>query len=136
MTTIEPRVVHLLSDTVLYREAVEFVEQHAPLPDTSQLIGLLTFARTWGELLKFIHHQASRDWGRSKEHYPLFYNDLKKYLSDSRTGLRQRVKTEFQLIDGQLSKNDERQGMDDWAQTLSQEFIQHLVAEARLQRRN
>lgn len=131
MSSMEIRV-NFLSDTVLYLEAQEFVQQHHPMPDTKQLMGLSAFSRNWSDLLSYINHQAARDWG-AREHYKLFYEDLKRYLNDARTGLRQRVKLEFKLVDQGLSKNEERQSLDEWAQRLAQEFIQHLVAEARLQ---
>ncbi len=129
MTTVDLRMINLLSDTILYREAGEFVQGQS-MPDSRQLIGLATFSRDWSELLAYINHQATRDWG-NRDYYKLFYDNLRKYLNDSKTGLRQRVKTEFAFVAEGLTKREEAEALDTWAQALSQEFIQHLVAEAR-----
>lgn len=130
MSSVEMHV-SFLSDTLLYAEAQAFVQNHS-MPDTKQLMGLSTFSRNWNELLAYIAHQAARDWG-TREYYKVFYEDLKRYLNDAKTGLRQRVKLEFQLVGQGLSNNKEREALDMWAQRLAQEFIQHLTAEARLQ---
>jgi hypothetical protein len=133
MTMVDLRKINLLSDTILYREAKEFVKefvQERIMPDSRQLTGLATFSRDWNELLTYVKHQAARDWGK-RDYYQRFYDDLRKYLHDPKTGLRQRIKTEFTLIAEGLTKREETAALDTWAQALAQEFIQHLVAEAR-----
>lgn len=126
----ESRLVNLLSDTVLYDDAMAFVNEHPELPDMRQLIGLSSFSEKWADLLAYIKHQAGRDWG-SKTHYKTFYDALRKYLE---TELRQGVKTEFNLVDEGLSRKEEKAVLDKWAELLAQEFVQHLVAEARLRK--
>ena len=128
--TEESRRINLLSDTVLYDDAMAFVNEHPELPDMRQLIGLASFSEKWTDLLAYIKHQAGRDWG-NRTHYKTFYDKLRQYLE---TGLRQRVKTEFSLVDEGLSRKEEKAVLDKWAQLLAQEFVQHLVAEARLRK--
>ncbi|HYU72059.1 MAG TPA: hypothetical protein VEL31_05225, partial [Ktedonobacteraceae bacterium] len=63
----------LLSDTVLYPEAIAFIrrlvqdEECAPLP-ASQVMGLLNVTNIprYSELDTFIKHQRDRDWTPSK----------------------------------------------------------------------
>jgi hypothetical protein len=131
--TIHSEQVNFWSDQILYEDARHFVQAH-PMPEQRQLIGLATFSRTWQELLEFVKHQGERDWG-TREDYKTFYRELQRYLNDPQKGLRQRVKTEFQLVPQNLNRHEEREVLDIWAQALAQEFIQHLVAEASLQAR-
>jgi hypothetical protein len=128
---IDEAKINLLSDTTLYEEALGFV-QACEMPDHRQLIGLMTFSRNWQELLDYVKHQGERDWGQQREYYKTFYHNLRRYLQDPQTGLRQRVKTEFALVTQGLSRNQEGNVLDAWAQALAQEFVQHLVAEASL----
>ncbi len=61
--------IWLISDTVLYAEAVSFVQQLVqeedcdPLP-TSQVTGLLSIAESskYDELYRFVKHQLERNW--------------------------------------------------------------------------
>jgi hypothetical protein len=124
--------VNLLSDTILYDEAIRFAEQHQ-MPDKQQLTGLAVFSRSWQELLDYIKHQVERDWGQQKSHYEDFYKELSNYLNAAQRGLRQRVRTEFALVESGLGRRQERAILDTWAQALAQEFVQHLVAEATMQ---
>ena len=123
--------INLLSDTTLYEEALRFVQDHK-MPDHSQLTGLMTFSRNWQELLDYVKHQDERDWSQQREYYKTFYHNLRRYLQDPQTGLRQRVKTDFALMTQGLSRSQEGNALDAWAQALAQEFVQHLVAEASL----
>jgi hypothetical protein len=132
MSAIDERRLSMLSDTRLYPEAATFLSRFLTdyeLPPTQQLIGLLTFSRNWTELMGFVKHQEGRDWG-NKESYKQFYAQLRRYLDDSKTGLRPRVKAELGLVPDGLTARGEREIHDLWAGALAREFIQHLVAEA------
>lgn len=132
MSAIDERRLGVLSDTRLYPEAsaflTRFLADYEP-PPTQQLVGLLTFSRSWAELLGFVKHQEGRDWG-NKEGYRQFYAQLRRYLDDPKTGLRQRVKAELGLVPGGLSAKGEREAQELWAGALAREFVQHLVAAA------
>ena len=132
-TQINERTVAHLSDIYLYPEATDLLRRYQvkhELPKNQQLIGLLTFSRTWDELLTYVNHQEERDWGRREEHYKEFYAVLRRYLKDPKSGLYLRIKTQFNLIPDGLTKNETRVIYDVWSDALAREFIQHLVAEA------
>ncbi len=108
----------LLSDTVLYPEAVAFVrklvqeEDRSPLP-TSQVMGLLNIALAskYSELYQFVVHQRDRNWSGSK-------SDIKElYIA------------EFQLLRSGLTNRETSEEADELMVLLAREFIQHLVAE-------
>ena len=130
--TEESRLINVLSDTVLYGDAMTFVNEHPELPEMRQLIGLASFSEKWTDLLAYVKHQAGRDWRDNQTHYASFYDALRKYLE---TELRQRIKTEFSLVDEGLSRKEEREAVEWWAERLAPEFVQHLVAEARLRKK-
>jgi len=132
-TQINERTVAHLSDIYLYPEATDLLRRYQvnyELPKNQQLIGLLTFSRTWNELLTYVKHQEKRDWGRREEHYKEFYAILRRYLEDPKSGLYLRIKTQFNLIPENLNKNEIRALTEAWSDALAHEFIQHLVAEA------
>lgn len=131
-TVVDERRLAHLSDLRMYPEAARFLQtflaEHA-LPPTQQLIGLLTFSRSWVELLGFVRHQEGREWG-NKTDYKEFYTQLRRYLDDSKTGLRQRVKSDLKLLAEGLTAKQEREAQEQWAGALAHEFVQHLVAAA------
>lgn len=132
MSAIDERRLGALSDTRLYPEAAAFLAGFLAdyeLPPTQQLIGLLTFSRSWAELMGFVKHQEGRDWG-NKESYRQFYAQLRRYLDDPKTGLRQRIKAELGLVPAGLTARGEREAQEQWAGALAREFVQHLVAAA------
>jgi hypothetical protein len=127
--------IWLLSDTVLYPEAVSFIhklveEQECnPLP-SSQVSGLLSIAEStkYDELYRFVLHQRDRDWPPSRRDIKTFYTALEEVLSLMR---RKRLKDEFHLVaDAQgQSVHEMRQESDALMALLAREFIQHLMAE-------
>lgn len=132
-----PDVAHLqkiwlLSDTVLYPEAVAFLrklvqEQECnPLPN-SQVAGLLSIAEAsqYDEIRRFIGHQRERNWPPGKRDIKTFYTALEEVLG---TMQRKRLKDEFHLLDG-VSAEEVRQETDALMALLAREFIQHLIAE-------
>ncbi len=127
--------IYLLSDTVLYPEAVSFMrklvqEQECdPLP-TSQVAGLLSIAEAtrYDDLHRFVLHQRDRNWPPSKRDIKTFYTALEEVLSVMQ---RKRLKDEFHMmpdIQGH-SVIEARQELDELMARLAREFIQHLVAE-------
>lgn len=125
--------ISLLSDTVLYPEAVAFIrrlvqeEDCDPLP-TSQVTGLLSIAGAskYDELYRFVVHQRERNWPPSRSDIKKFYTELEKVLSLMQ---RKRLKDEFRLVTDGLSAGDARQESDTLMASLARDFIQHLVAE-------
>jgi len=126
--------VWLLSDTVLYSEAVTFMrglvrdQECNPLP-TSQVAGLLSIAEAsdYGELSRFIVHQRERNWPPSKRDIKTFYTALEEVLG---TMYRKRLTDEFRLLDGvSASERELKSERDALMALLAREFIQHLVAE-------
>ena len=122
--------VALMSDTVFYKEAVDFAQEHGPI-GMKQLVSLMGFSRSWDDLIKHVRHQVGRDWV-NREEVKQFYIELQRYLSDSRRGLVQRVKTEFNAGIREFGGDTPTRAPEYWAQLFAQEFMQHLVAEARL----
>lgn len=151
-TTEQTQQISVLSDLVLYAEAVvfirRFVEGQQPaqlppaiaslqrilgdephdLPHTTQVVGLLNIANaaTYGELTRYIVHQRSRTWTGSRKDTKPFYDALERYFVDMR---RQRLKDEFHLISEGLTSRDVNQQSDQLMLLLAREFIQHLAAE-------
>ena len=127
--------IYLLSDTVLYPEAVSFMrklvqEQDCyPLP-TSQVAGLLSIAEAtrYDELHRFVLHQRDRNWPPSKRDIKTFYTALEDVLSVMQ---RKRLKDEFHMMPDiqERSVIEARQELDELMARLAREFIQHLVAE-------
>lgn len=134
-TPAQLQKVWLLSDTVLYPEAVAFmrklVEEHDcnPLP-ASQVAGLLNVAESarYDELNRFVLHQRDRNWPPSKSDIKTFYTALEEKLSLMQ---RKRLKDEFHLLmdTAGRSASDIRQEFDALMALLAREFIQHLLAE-------
>lgn len=134
-TDLEKRV-RVLSDGPLLEQAVAFareVVQFAPRDKdlkSSQLQGLQQYSRgEWGELMDFVHHQASRKWEeRNHEPHPTkrFYDALGKQLNL----LRQQERLEqWGLLPPGLSKKQYQDQAPAVAGRLAREFVQHLVAE-------
>ena len=127
--------IYLLSDTVLYPEAVSFMrklvqEQECdPLP-ASQVAGLLSIAEAtrYDELHRFVLHQRDRNWPPSKRDIKTFYTVLEEVLSLMQ---RKRLKDEFHLMPDMQGRSvsEVRQEIDELLARLAHEFIQHLVAE-------
>jgi hypothetical protein len=133
--TAQLQKIWLLSDTVLYPEAVSFMhklvedQECNPLP-ASQVSGLLSIAESskYDELYRFVLHQRDRDWPPSRRDIKTFYTALEEVLSLMR---RKRLKDEFHLVaDAQgQSVQEMRQESDALMALLAREFIQHLMAE-------
>lgn len=127
--------IWLLSDTVLYLEAVSFIrklvnDQHCdPLPN-SQVAGLLSIAEAtrYDDLHRFVLHQRDRNWPPSKRDIKTFYTALEEVLSLMQ---RKRLKDEFHLMPDMQGRsvNEVRQELDELMVRLAREFIQHLAAE-------
>ena len=134
-TPVQLQKIWLLSDTVLYPEAITFIhnlveEQECnPLP-ASQVSGLLSIAESskYDELYRFVLHQRDRDWPPSRRDVKTFYTALEEVLSLMR---RKRLKDEFHLVADEKGKSvqDVRQETDELMALLAREYIQHLMAE-------
>ncbi len=131
-TPAQLQTVWLLSDTVLYPEAVAFARRLVqkqdcdPLPN-SQAAGLLNIAEAnnYAALEKFVNHQRGRTWPPSKRDIQTFYTELANVFTTMKT---RRLRGEFHLlpdVPGQKDKDQEAELMA----RLAREFIQHLVAE-------
>jgi hypothetical protein len=132
-TPAQMKKIWLLSDTVLYPEAVAFMQRHVrgaePLP-TSQVMGLFN-ATAWEqypELYKFVTHQRDRNWPYAKMHIKKFYTALEETLTRMD---RMRLRNEFHLLEDVPGRdvNATRQEMNELMALLAREFIQHVLAE-------
>ncbi|SRR6266566_3946378 len=135
LSTAQLEKIDLLSDTLLYDQAVSFIQrlvrvEHCnPLP-TSQVTGLLNIAESfrYDELYRFVTHQRDRNWPPSKSDIKTFYSALEQVLS---TMMRKSLREEFHLLTERpgASASEMRQEADALMARLAREFIQHLVAE-------
>lgn len=135
LTTEQIQKIWLISDTVLYPEAVRLIgELDDPLPN-NQMMGLLNIAQ--GEryagrdgVQAFIVHQHKRFSSEAKSETKAaigtFYTELEKYLSDMR---KQRIREKFQLVTENPIKKEADQEVDEVMLWLARDFIQHLIAE-------
>ncbi len=121
----DQRKIQLLSDTVLYREAQDFIKQNSTIDGQKQLYSLVNYSQTWEELEKFVAHQKERDWLGSKTYYKQFYMALHAYLKQ----LRDNVEKEWFSPEAELTKVQRRKWVDDYAILVAREFFQHLTAE-------
>jgi hypothetical protein len=125
--------IDLLSDTVLYPEAVAFIrrlvneEDCSPLP-TSQVKGLQSIAESYQyhEIHRYIVHQFERNWPDSKRSIKVLYTELDRLFT---TMKNQRLRGEFHLVTEGRSKQETDKEIDALMAALSREFIQHMVAE-------
>ncbi len=129
ISTQEREKIRLLSDSMLYQDAVSFAERIPPV-EKSQVAGLIEYARSWEELERFVKHQKDdRDWGEpeksNRAHYQEFYNELSAYLR----GLKEDVKSEDGFVPSEgLTKKERKEQVDFFAGLLAREFVQHLAA--------
>ena len=132
-TLAQLKKIWMLSDSVLYPEAVAFIQKHVqgsePLPN-SQVMGLFNAAASeqYPALYHFVTHQRDRNWPYSKTHIKKFYTSLEETLSLMH---RTRLRTEFHLLEDVpgRSVNETRQEVDALMALLAREFIQHVLAE-------
>lgn len=124
LSSAERSRIHLLSDHTLYPAAVKFIATYGTVEGQKQMVGLLQYAHS-PELIRFVKHQAERDWSGNKTHYQQFYQSLKSYLDE----LRRQIKNEFDLIPQNLTKAETNRRVEMFFELLAPEFIQHLAAE-------
>ncbi len=134
-TPAQLQKIWLLSDTVLYPEAVafmqSFVKRHSNKTlSAHQMNGLLHIAEAlkYEQLQRFIANQRSRTWPRDKEYIGIFYQDLEEQLK----GLYNRlIQDRFHLLTNEHGHRIVRtnQEADLLMALLAREYIQHLVAE-------
>lgn len=133
LTASQIEKISLLSDTILYPEAVAFIrrmvrdENCSPLP-TSQVMGLLNVsnASKYSELHEYVKHQRDRNWPASKSDIKKLYTDLEHMFTLMKN---KRLKDDFQLTTDGLNPMEVRQEADDLMAQLAHDIIQHLVAE-------
>ena len=133
LTPAQLKKIWLLSDTVLYPEAVAFMQKHVqgsePLPN-SQVTGLFNAAASeqYPALYQFVTHQRDRNWPFAKMHIKRFYTSLEETLTRLH---RTRLSNEFHLLEDVPGRgvNETRQEMDEVMALLAREFIQHVLAE-------
>lgn len=132
-STEQLQKIWVLSDRVLYPEAVAFLhrlieeKECSPLA-SAQVNGLLGVANSsnYAELMRYIKHQRERDWPERKKDTKIFYEELEKVFT---TMKNKRVKDEFQLTSQGLSHREAMAEIDELMVVLTQDFIQHLIAE-------
>src|SRR6185312_867949 len=125
--------IWLLSDTVLYPEAVNFLRRLVRdreckgLP-TSQVTGLLNVAESYqyDDLYSFVVHQRDRNWPPRQRDTKVFYTELADTLKE----MEKRLSGDFHLVGGSRKGVGPRGAEEDELLALvAREFIQHLVAE-------
>jgi len=117
--------IRLLSETSIYRLAIDFVDQHQETREVSdkQFNGLLEFSRSWGELTKFVKHQKERDWA-SRTAYKTFYDEIDRTLND----LYRDVRQNYGLVPSDLTGRETKQLTEYFAGLLGREFVENLAA--------
>ncbi|HKV57085.1 MAG TPA: hypothetical protein VJO32_02350 [Ktedonobacteraceae bacterium] len=131
-TLAQLQKIWLLSDTVLYPEAVAFIRRLVekegcnPLP-ASQVNGLFSIAESsrYGELRRFVEHQRDRDWQPSKRDIKTFYTRLEQEL----TRMERRLAVEFRLTKDEHGRPVSDTDQNEMLALLAREFIQHVIAE-------
>jgi|SRR5437588_607405 len=131
-TLTQLQKIWLLSDMVLYPEAVAFIRRLVekegcnPLP-VSQVNGLFSIAESsrYGELRQFVEHQRDRDWPPSKRDIKTFYTRLEQEL----TRLERRLDVEFHLVKDERGRRVSEADENEMLALLVREYIQHIVAE-------
>lgn len=128
LTDEQLKKIWLVSDTVLYPEAVIFIHdlneeepKALPLPN-SQIERLfnLTRSSTYDEVVQYIKRQIERGIHKA------FYEKLDKALL---TIERKRLQEEFQLVIQPAIRKEESAAKKELMLLLAHEFIQHLIAE-------
>jgi hypothetical protein len=132
-TAAQLQNIWLLSDTVLYPEAVSFMhrlirdQECRPLP-ASQVAGLLSIAEAYkyDELYNFVIHQRDRNWPPRQRDIKTFYTALEETL----TNMTKRLRGDFHLLaGGRKLGNQSGPEENELMALLAREFIQHLIAE-------
>ena len=131
LTTEQRQKIWLVSDTVLYPEAVTMMhdlqaqEGWKPLPK-SQIMGLLNIIRnaSYAQVSDYIKHQIERPV------HLAFYQELNQRLVRIKN---KRLHEEFQLVLPQATKREEDAEKNELMLLLARELIQHLIAENSIQ---
>ena len=117
--------IHLLSDGVLYREALAFIKEQGTVDGQKQMTSLTSYTQSWQDLIDFVEHQQERDWPGKRAFYKQFYTALRDYLET----LRKRVAEEWFLPGNEFNKTEKREWVDHFSILAAREFTQHLAAE-------
>jgi hypothetical protein len=128
LTNAQRKKIWLVSDTILYPEAVTFMrelmehEEVRQLPKNSQIMGLLNIIKSakYDDVIDYINHQIERHVDR------VFYEQLRQVLT---TIQRKRMQEEFHFVIPQSTKREEDAEKKELMLLLAREFIQHLIAE-------
>jgi hypothetical protein len=129
LTETQYKRIWLVSDTVLYPEAVIFMselvehEEVKQLPKDAQMMGLLNIIKSskYDDVLDYINHQIVRNID------VVFY---KKLLQELKKMQQKRMQEEFQLIIPQSPTQAENAEKKELLLLLAREFIQHIIAES------
>ncbi|MCL4298482.1 MAG: hypothetical protein KJ077_22285 [Anaerolineae bacterium] len=124
-TPDQTQKIRLLSDGVLYREALEFIKTQGIVDGQKQMTSLTRYTQSWADLTHFVEHQEERDWPGKRAYYKQFYAALRDYLKS----VRQRVEAEWFPPPRELTKTDKQQWLDHFSILVGREFAQHLAAE-------
>ncbi len=128
LTNEQHKKIYLLSDTVLYPEAVALMrrlvedDEVRQLPKNSQIMGLLNIIKSakYDDVLDFINRQIERSVDE------VFYDKLRQELNKIH---RKRMQNEFQLVIPQPTRREEDAQKKELMLLLAREFIQHVIAE-------
>jgi hypothetical protein len=122
--------VRVLSDSVLYKRALDFVAS-VPAVENKQVNSLLEFSRTIFDLLEYVQHQRDRKWSDRESNMKKFYTAL----YDAVFRIVRDTKDLWKFVPADVSEVEAQKRTSIFATLLAREFIQHLVAEMLYARR-
>lgn len=126
MPTLEQtKKIRLLSDSVLYRDALDFIKTHGTIDGYKQMTSLTRYTQSWDDLDRFVKHQQERDWPGRRAYYKEFYTVLLDYLKT----LRKRVEMDWFPPPSEFTKAQKQDWLNEFSILVAREFTQHLAAE-------
>lgn len=135
MITEQLQKICLLSDSELYEDAVDFVENHRETEvSKAQLSGLQNAigAGDYNEIFRYINNRLGRSTTRVQ--LKRFYEELRDYLQSLPSKVQE---TGLVVIPENMTRSEKRKVNEEinrYAYLLTTEYIQHLVAEYNYQR--
>lgn len=117
--------IRLLSDGILYREALDFIKTHGTIDGYKQMTSLIRYTQSWDDLEGFVKHQQERDWPGKRAYYKEFYTIMLDHLKS----LRKRVETEWFPPPSGWTKAQKQDWLNELSILVAREFTQHLAAE-------
>src|SRR6266516_3732682 len=111
------RKIHFLSDTKLYDQAVTFIRQFRPIPNSqiSHINGLLNITKVGGyyDVLSFMEKKKTRPWPEKSKYMQKFYIGLAEKIEE----IKKLTEQEFYLsISGVQAETPQEEQQGDTSQ--------------------